>query len=148
MKETSTQAGDASVGAEAVRHHWLHRNPFTLAALVVAFVALSLAALFPALLSPPEIKGGIWGLVKSAVRSEKDPAQIAFEMRLRQAHLASLVAGIAAAALGVTGLVRREKRIMATSALVVATIAVLWEYLIIALIVAIVIGLILSLVDI
>jgi hypothetical protein len=77
-------------------------------------------------------------MLKSAILGQKDPAVIAFEARLHQFHVASLVFGIVGAALGVTGLVRRENRVMAVCALAVSVVALLWQYLIIGVIIAVV----------
>ncbi len=91
------------------------------------------------MLPAPQAASGIVPLLKSALTGQKDPALIAYETHLQQLHAASLVLGIAGAALGVIGLMKRENRLTAVSALAVSALALLWQYLVIGVIVAVVV---------
>jgi len=116
----------------------LSQNRFGTASVIAGFVALALAVLPEAVLSPPLTASGILPLLKSALIGQKDPALIAFEVRLHQFHVASLVFAIAGTALGVIGLVRRNNRILVLTALAVSAVALLWQYLVVGIVVGVV----------
>jgi hypothetical protein len=115
-------------------------NRVTCVAFVLAFVALGLAVFPDAMLAPPpKAPSGMLDLMRSVLSGKKDPATLAFEARVRALHVASLGLGLAAAMLALIGVVRRENRILALSALGVAGLGLVWQYVGIGIVVAIVI---------
>ena len=112
------------------------KNPFACVAFLVAMVALALAILPASILEPPKAPTGLVGILHW-FSSKPDAATIAFETRLRYFNVAGLSVGILAVALAVVGIVRRERRAMAVAALAIATVALVWQYVIIGIVVGV-----------
>ena len=111
-------------------------NPFACAAFVVALAALALTILPTSILEPPKAPTGVAGFLHW-FSTKRDAATLAFETRLRNFNSAGLSVGILAVALAVVGIVRRERRAMAVAALAIATVALVWQYVIIGIVVGV-----------
>ena len=69
--------------------------------------------------------------------TKRDAAALAFETRLRYFNRAGLSVGILAGALAIVGIARRERRALTVAALAVATVALVWQYVIIGIVVGV-----------
>jgi hypothetical protein len=123
---------------------FLRQNQFASIGFLLAFVALALAVLPGLVFQPPRPEGGLVGGLLHALSTKLDPAMQAYETRQQIFKIAGIIAAIAAAALALVGVVRHERRALAFSALGVAGVALVWQYVIIGVVVAVALAIVLA----
>lgn len=133
----SDLASRSPVNADSSPQGFWKRNPFVCIAFVLAIAALALVVLPDSILEPPKSPRGVGGLLHW-LSSKPDPAMVAFETRIRYLTLAGLSVGIMAVALAIIGIVRHERRAIALAALAVASVALIWQYLVVGVVVVVI----------
>jgi drug/metabolite transporter (DMT)-like permease len=123
----------------------LRQNRFACVAFALAFVGLALVVLPEAVFEPPKPAGGAVRSLWHWWRATPDPATLAFEAKMRHFRVAGLSAGIAAAVLAIIGVLRRERRAVALTALGVAGLVLVWQYLALGIVVVFVLLLLFNL---
>ena len=120
------------------------RNGFSGAAFLLAFASLALIILPGYLFPPPRSSLGAVRDLLRALSAKPDEAMVAYEARMQVFQVVSVSVALAASALALIGVVRRERRSLALAALGVSAVAILWQYVVIGIVVAVILVILFS----